>query len=160
MYCPGCNSEELYLIGATIGGQVGVIYEGSITLELLGAIKPVVNHGFLICRACKRQWTTNEVNEFNGAVKSNILWEVNHEGIKIPIVCPLCKNTRSFIRTIKIEYTVDQEVEITEGEIVSVIPENPMYDWELTSDSQKITVLTYDCAVDSCTGYISLRPRE
>lgn len=156
--CPGCGAVELYLIGAVVRGQDGVVYNGEFNLATIGLINPVVQHGLLLCRTCKRQWTTHEVNEFNDILQSQILWETNYNGLKVPIVCPVCKNTKDFIRTIQIRYEVDQEVKISNGEIVSTIPEQPQYDWDLMADRQKITVVQYNCDVDDCAGYITLIP--
>jgi hypothetical protein len=152
--CPTCGAAELYLIGAVVRGQSGIVYEGSFTLETLSVINPVVQDGLLLCRGCKRQWTTREVHEFNELLQSQILWEPNHEGIKVPIICPTCKNTKDFIKVVTLKYQAEQEVRINAGEIVSTIPELPSFNPE----DGEVTVLRYECALDNCTGVILITP--
>ena len=154
--CPQCGQEELYLVGAVVRGQTGISYTGSLSLDDLATIKPVVEDGLLLCRSCKKQSTTTAVNKFNELVKIGVLWDTNADGIKVPVICPICQNTRSFIRNTTRQVATYQEVTIVAGEVVAIIPEvlaTTMEDDAITATS---ITLDYVCNKDNCTGRIVL----
>jgi len=154
--CTQCGQAELYLVGAVVRGQTGVAYTGSLTLDELAVIKPVVEDGLLLCRACKKQSTTTIVNAFNELVKNGVFWDVNSDGIKVPIVCPICHNTRSFIRNQTRQVAVSQEITVVAGEIVADIPEVPVTLAEDDDIPIGLVTLDYTCNKDTCMGRIVL----
>lgn len=145
--CPGCGSTELYLIGATIKGQQGVLYKGVLTVAQLSDLNPVVSEGLVICKICKQQNSTIEVNNFNEFENSKIRWEINSEGLKIPIICPVCRNTSDFYRHVLVSQRMVQNVYAGTEEALQ-----PQVDVEPSS-----LVTAYECAIAGCTGYINLQ---
>jgi predicted RNA-binding Zn-ribbon protein involved in translation (DUF1610 family) len=151
--CPNCGHDELYLIGATLRGKLGVKYEGAIK-EALTAIEPEIFEGLLVCKNCKHQTTTRSSDALKDLSETDCIWETTTLGTKFPVVCPECGNKRIFTkvlleqRTRAITYAPDETGVFKAQDLGAVLGEVEQ------------RTLRYECDIENCNGVIVISERD
>ncbi len=149
--CPQCGSNELYLIGATLRSNTAIKYNGEINLEeLLKAIRPEVDSGLLICKACKHQTSDLTVKLIAGVALSECMWENTSQGNRVPIICPVCRNKNVFTKIVLEQRT--RAITFAPNTLGEFTPQDQGV---IMGDVDQL-VVQYACDVENCTGVINI----
>ncbi len=153
LLCPHCSHTELVIVGCFVYSYSGLPASTEFS-HLNFDVKDRVEQQKLVrCLFC------NEHSRYEDALKRKELadqalhWHTTVTGIRVPVICPVCKNMKHFVQ--------DRRALYSEEYMFSLNADGSVESCERTdSNEEDHVVVRYRCAVSACTGVVEVNPED
>ncbi len=143
--CPRCFEKALLHVGGYVYAADGLPEGSEIPLDNV-----FVSQRLYRCTKCEAHVQENEVAQGDEKSQKAIHWETSVRGRRIPLVCPVCKNTQHFVRDSLVVGVQEQAINITaEGGIHQEYA-------AVTPTFRETIPLVYRCGMSECSGSITI----
>lgn len=148
--CSLCHTGELKIVGCYVYAPVGVEYTPTFSFLDLKPEGAFETQQLLQCDQCKQHVALKDALANIEIVRTAVYWETSVNGHRVPVVCPVCKNTTDFIR---------EELQLYEQSVNVTLYENTVESGDLLSSmprrGDRVTI-KYVCAKEACTGVVTV----
>lgn len=149
LQCPHCYSTNLRIVGCYVYSPNGVPVSPTFSFLDLNVEGAFASKKLLNCGDCNKHSSMDEVTAGTALAETALHWEKAINGRKIPLICPVCKNNKTFVQERLLLLEQSHEVSVTDTGGLELAE-------FLTDDSRETIVLRYLCSVEGCSGNISI----